>query len=69
MKKILFDTYVVSLMLSGNLPDNWIKYYNEIRKGERILLLRQTSEKCRFVLPEDNTMVASEKNSVDCYVA
>jgi len=39
MKKIIFDTYVVSLMLSDNLPEKWIKYYNEIRKGERILLL------------------------------
>lgn len=39
MKKILFDTYVVSLMLSGNLPEKWVRYANEIRKGERILLM------------------------------
>lgn len=39
MKKCLFDTYAVSLMLSGGLPEKWIRYANEVRKGERILLL------------------------------
>jgi hypothetical protein len=31
-----------------------------------IIVFRQTSEKCRFVLHEENTMAASEKDSVDC---
>jgi len=30
-------------------------------------VFRQTIEKCRFVLPKENTMVASEKDLVDCY--
>jgi len=29
----------------------------------------KTSEKCRFVLPDENTMMASEKDSVYCCVA
>ena len=39
MRKCLFDTNAVSLMLSGSIPERWVRYSTGVREGKIVLLL------------------------------
>lgn len=39
MRNYLFDTGTFSLFFSGNMPEKWIRYWNEIRNGSKNLIL------------------------------
>lgn len=67
MKKILFDTYVVSLMLSDNMPEKWIK--------EKIYWLKSLPKVEIHPLTDSDAIKAGEikvshddLSLVDCYI-